>query len=110
MATITKMVPRQRSDSGNSIEILMQSRNVRMRANDGGALPDSGFPRFDDGAKAKEGQHAPNNSYTEQTRAFHTSHASVLGRSSRGYTFEACKRDDSHSVQRRGSRRSRDVR
>ena len=31
-AAITKTVPRQRSDSGNSIEIPMQKRNVRMCA------------------------------------------------------------------------------
>ena len=35
---------RQRFDSGNSIEISMQRRSVRMRAKDGGALPDSGCP------------------------------------------------------------------
>ena len=39
-----KTVPRQRSGSGNSIEIPMQRRSVRMRAKDGGALPDSGCP------------------------------------------------------------------
>ena len=43
-ATITKTVPRQRSGSGNSIEIPMQRRSVRMRAKDGGALPDTGCP------------------------------------------------------------------
>ena len=37
-------VPRQRPGSGNSIEIPMQRRSVRMRAKDGGALPDSGCP------------------------------------------------------------------
>ena len=41
---ITKMVPLQRSSSGNSIEIPMQRRSVRMRAKDGGALPDSECP------------------------------------------------------------------
>ena len=35
-------VPRQCPGSGNSIEIPMQRRSVRMRAKDGGALPDSG--------------------------------------------------------------------
>ena len=39
---------------------------------DGGVLPITGFPHV--GGKAKEGQRAPNNSDTEQTRAFHTSH------------------------------------
>ena len=43
-ATKMKMVPRQRSGSGNSIEIPMQRRSVRMRAKDGGALPDIGCP------------------------------------------------------------------
>ena len=43
-ATITITVPRQRSGSGNSIEIPMQRRSVRMRAKDGGALPDTGCP------------------------------------------------------------------
>ena len=47
MATITKTVPRQHSGSGNSIEIPMQRRSVRMCAKDGGALPDTGFPRGD---------------------------------------------------------------
>ena len=37
-------VPRQRSGSGNSIEITMQRRSVGMRAKDVGALPDSGCP------------------------------------------------------------------
>ena len=42
----------------------MQRRNVRMRAKDGGALPDTGFPRVsgketsDNTDKAKEGQRA----------------------------------------------------
>ena len=42
--TIPKTVPRQRPGSGNSIEIPMQRRSVRMRAKDGGALPDSRCP------------------------------------------------------------------
>ncbi|KAF7095979.1 hypothetical protein CFC21_098008 [Triticum aestivum] len=40
---------------------------------DGGVLPITGFPHV--GGKAKEGQHAPNNSDTEQTREFHTTYA-----------------------------------
>ena len=40
---------------------------------DGGVLPITGFPHV--GGKAKEGQRAPNNSDTEQTRAFHTTYA-----------------------------------
>ena len=43
-ATIPKMVQRQRPGSGNSIEIPKRRRSVRMRAKDGGALPDSGCP------------------------------------------------------------------
>ena len=43
-ATIIIMVPRQRSGSGNSIEIPMQRISVWMRAKDGGVLPDSGCP------------------------------------------------------------------
>ena len=72
-ATITETVPRQHSSSSNSIEIPMQRRSVRVRAKDGGALPDTGFPHV--GGKAKEGQRAPDNSDTEQTRAFHTTYA-----------------------------------
>ena len=56
-----------------SIEIPIQRGSVRMRAKDGGALPDTGFPHV--GGKAKEGQRAPDNSDTEQTRAFHTTYA-----------------------------------
>ena len=32
------------NDTGNSIEIPMQRRSMRMRAKDGGASPDSGCP------------------------------------------------------------------
>ena len=56
----------------------MQRRSMRVRAKDGGALPDTGFPHV--GGKAKEGQRAPNSSDTEQTRAFQTSQAFVHGR------------------------------
>ena len=38
----TGMMPRQHSGSGNSMEKPMQRRSVRMRATDGGALPDTG--------------------------------------------------------------------
>ena len=55
-----------------------------MRAKDGGALPDSGVPRVD-GMEARD---TPNTVPTKG--ASHTSQAFVLGRSSRGYTFEAC--------------------
>ena len=78
-----KMVPRQRSSSGNSIEIPMQRRSVRMRAKDGGALPDTGCPtswrqgnkwQFEQGANTSISNIASIHSRT----------------SSRGYTFEAC--------------------
>ena len=40
---------------------------------------------------AKEEDRASDNSDTVQTTgASHTTHANILGRSSRGYTFEAC--------------------
>ena len=43
------------------------------------------------GLAAKEEDRASDNSDTMQTTgASHTTHANVLGRSSRGYTFEAC--------------------
>ena len=35
---------KQKGCHGNSFEIPMQRRSVRMRAKDGGALPDSGCP------------------------------------------------------------------
>ena len=37
----------------------MQKKVWRERANDGGVIPVTGFPRVDDGDKAKEGQRAP---------------------------------------------------
>ena len=84
------MMPRQHSDDpvahgdtgakGSGCECVMQ---------EDGVLPDSGFPH--DGDKAKEGLRATNNSDTEQhtVQLIHRKH-SVHGRSSRGYTFEAC--------------------
>ena len=42
--TVTTTMPRQRFGSGNSIEIPMQRRSMRMHAKDGGALPDTGCP------------------------------------------------------------------
>ena len=60
----------------------------RVSCKDGGVLPITGFPHV--GGKAKEGQRAPNNSDTEQTRAFHTTRNIRSRASSRGYTFEAC--------------------
>ena len=91
-----------------SIEIPMQRGSVRMRAKDGGALPDTGFPHV--GGKAKEGQRAPIVRTRGKTRVHLIQHACVRSRaSSQGYTFEACKRDDSRSVQSRGSSCSRFV-
>ena len=72
-----------------SIEIPTQRESVRnMTSKDGGVISDTEFPHV--GGKAKIGVMCIDNSSTEQARASHTSHASVLGRSSRGYTFEAC--------------------
>ena len=57
-------------------------------ARDGGVLPTTGFPR--DGGMANEERaktslgHGANTSISYNTQAF------VHGRSSRGYTFEAC--------------------
>ena len=51
---------------------------------DGGVIPVTGFPH--DGGKETR-----NATDTVQTKgASHTTHANVLGLSSRGYTFEAC--------------------
>ena len=56
-ATITETVPRQRSSSGNSIEIPMQRRSVRnVTTRDGGVISDTEFPHV--GGKAKEGRRA----------------------------------------------------
>ena len=43
-ATNPKMMPRQHIGTGNSIEIPMQKRSVRMHAKDGGVIPVTGFP------------------------------------------------------------------
>ena len=67
-------VTRQCPGSGNSIEILMQRRSVRMRAKDGGALPDTGCPMSRQWWQGKRGATCTDNSSTEQTRASHTSH------------------------------------
>ena len=107
-ATITETVPRQRSGSGNSIEMPMQKKRRRGRVmQDDGVIPVAGFPRVD-------GMATRNSQRTTRTRGntwFNSYIASICSRtSSRGYTFEAGKRDSSYSVQSRGSRRSRDVR
>ena len=82
-ATITKTVPQQRSSFGNSIEIPMQRRNVRMHAKDGGALPDSGCPTsWRQGNEWQFGHGA--NSSISNIASIHSL------TSSRGYTFEAC--------------------
>lgn len=93
-------VPRQRSSSGNSIEVPMQRRSVRMRAKDGGALPDTGCPM-----NRRRCQMREQLTFTGGLRQ----PTCIRSRtSSRGYTFEACMRDSSRSVQSRGSRHSRD--
>ena len=104
----TAMVPRQHSGSGNSIEMPVKKIGREQVEQDGGVLPTTGFPHV--GGKAKEGQRAPSNSDTEQTRAFHTTYAfgpwvivsAVIP--SKGCILGAF----SGSVQSRGSIRSRD--
>ena len=49
------------------IETSVQKKVWREHAKDGGVIPVTGFPRVDDGDKAKEGQHAP----TIQARSKH---------------------------------------
>ena len=41
------------------IETSVQNKVWRERSKDGGVITVTGFPRVDDGDKAKEGQHAP---------------------------------------------------
>ena len=41
------------------IETAVQNKMWQERAKDGGVIPVTGFPRVDDGDKAKEGQRAP---------------------------------------------------
>ena len=48
---ITKMVPRQRSGSGNSIEMPVKKIGRERVEQDGGVLPVTGFPRADGGVK-----------------------------------------------------------
>ena len=75
-----------------------------MRAKDGGALPDTGFPHV--GGKAKEGQRAPIVQTRGKTRVHLIQDAFIRSRaSSRGYTFEACVFERIEFVE--GSRRSR---
>ena len=57
--TTTEMVPRQHSGSGSSIEVPVEKNTCdgSVSCEDGGVLPDTGFPHVGD--KAKEGQRAP---------------------------------------------------
>ena len=89
-ATNPKMMPRQHSGPGNSSEIPMQTRSGRERVmQDGGVIPDYRVPM---GRRhGKRGGTCKDNSDTVQTYGTsHTTHAFDHGRSSRGYTFEAC--------------------
>ena len=85
----TKMVPRQHSDDPTTRREVGAKESGRERAmQDGGVLPNSGFP-LDDGM-AKEG-HCKDNSITVQNASIsYNTQAFVHGRSSRGYTSEAC--------------------
>ena len=105
----TKMVPRQHSGPGNSIEIPMQERSVRMSVSCKRWWGDPGYRVSHMTVAWQKRGIASDNSITVQTRASHTTkHAFVHGRSSsRDYTFEACIRGGTRFVE--GSRRSRDV-
>ena len=107
--TTTEMMPRQHSGSGNSIEIPMQKRSVRMW----NMLEMVGWSRLSGShvsvAWQKRGT-ASDNSITVQTRAPHTTHAFgprviVSGL----YLWSVHFRSGSSSERCRGSRRSRDV-
>lgn len=100
-ATLTKTVPRQRSGSGNSIEIPMQRRSVRMHAKDGGVIPDSGFPRMD-GMAMRTKQVTTRTRCKHRVQLIHRKHSPTDGHLG-GYTFEACKRDGSSSMGRSGT-------
>ena len=89
IATITKTVPRQRSGSGNSIEMPVEKIGRERVEQDGGVLPTTGFPRV-------SGMETSDKSDTVQTRASHTT--CIRSRAaSRGYTFEASFRGGSSS-------------
>lgn len=101
--TITKTVPRQRSGSGNSIEMRVEKNKCAEHAR---------VTRSDPGYRVPtrrwhgNGEHARNTSGMVQTRAFHTSHAFIHGRHSSGYTFQGCILGAVRV--RRGNSRSRD--
>ena len=73
-ATITKTVARQRSGSGNSIEMLVEKIGRDRVEQDRGVLPTTGSPRV-------SGMETSDNSDTVQTKgASHTTQAFVLRR------------------------------
>ena len=92
--------------SNNSLRCRCKRKWRERVMQDGGVIPASGFPR--DGGTAKEG-HRKDYSITVQNSgiSFNTYIRSTAVVS--GYTFEAFKRDGSHSERCKGSRRSRDV-
>ena len=96
-----KTVPRQRSGSGNSIEMPVKKIGHKRVEQDGGVLPTTGFPRV-------SGMETSDKSDTVQTRASHTT--CIRSRAaSRGYTFEACILKWIKFIEgSSGSRRSRD--
>ena len=60
---------------------------VSVSCKDGGVIPNSGFPR--DGGMTNE-ERAKTNGHGANTSISYNTHSFVHGRSSWGYTFEAC--------------------
>ena len=105
----TKMVPRQHSGPGNSIEIPIQERSVRMSVSRKRWWDDPGYrvPMVLRHGKTRRNMQESIRDMV-QTRASHTSLMhSFHGWSSRGYTFEACISGRFKNVE--GSSRSRVV-
>src|SRR3954471_23707440 len=91
-ATNPKMVPRQHIGSGTHGDTGAEG-SVRKRVEqDGGVIPDTGFPR-DDGMATSD------NSHTVQTKGHLIQHAYVLRRSSRRLYLP---RENSRAVRVRG--------
>ena len=93
-----KAVPRQRSGSGNSIEIPMKRRSARMRAKDGGALPDTGCPMSRwQGSERHYGHGADKGDMSYNTSIHSRTVISVV------YTFEASVSRRTGSMGRSGT-------
>ena len=67
---------------------MQKEVGVSVSCKDGGVLPNSGFPR--DGGMAKEGHRKDNSIMVQHSSISYNTQAFVHGRSSQGYTFEAC--------------------